>query len=81
MGTHGAVVSLYASSIAPRGTVNARLATAVEGGWGAWQGTWHGELRYGDLNGDRWTTRFTVSVREGQLVIEHDPPELTQASA
>ena len=73
MGTEGMVITLYASSIAPGQAINARLAQPVSGRWGAWQWTWHGELRYGDLNGDFWTT-FRVSVKEGQLVIEHESP-------
>jgi hypothetical protein len=59
--------------IAPGRRINARLAEQMEGGWG---GTYHGELDYGDLNGDRWMTRFSVRLGEGnQIVVEHEQPE------
>jgi hypothetical protein len=80
-GTQGETFAIYAGSIAPGQPLVARLARAIEGGWGAWAGTWHGALRYGDLNDDYWTTRFTLTTREGQLVFEHEPPAPSVAQA
>jgi hypothetical protein len=66
---------LYAGSIAPGGTLNARPPAPLAAGWGKVSG----ELRYNDLNGDEWVTRFRMRMSEGesgQLYAEHDPPEL-----
>jgi hypothetical protein len=80
-GTEGERIALYAGSIAPGHIINARPAVQIEGGWGAWAGTWHGELHYGDLNGDRWTTRFTIAQGEGnQIVVEHESPAQVEDS-
>jgi hypothetical protein len=65
---------LVAGSIASGRTLNARPAAPVAG-WGKVSG----ELRYRDLNGDEWVTRFRMLMSEGesgQLYAEHDPPEL-----
>lgn len=78
-GTEGDPIALYVGSIAPGQAINARLAHPIEGGWGGWAGTWLGDLLYGDLNGDQWTTGFTITLRDGQLVVEHEPP--TQRAA
>jgi hypothetical protein len=76
-GTEGERIELYAGSIAPGHTINARPARQIEGGWGSWDGTWHGELRFGDLNDDHWITHFTITVGAGggQIVVQHEPPE------
>jgi hypothetical protein len=73
-GIEGAT-SLYAGSIAPGGTLNARPPAPLAAGWGKVSGV----LRYSDLNGDEWCTRFRMLMSEGesgQLYAEHDPPEL-----
>jgi hypothetical protein len=67
--------TLYAGSIAPGETLNARPPASLTAGWGKVSG----ELRYSDLNGDQWRTRFKTLMSEGesgQLFIEHDEPEL-----
>jgi hypothetical protein len=75
-GTEGERIELYAGSIAPGHLIDARPATQIEGGWGSWAGTWRGELRYGDLNNDRWITYFTIMIGSGnQIVVQHEPPE------
>jgi hypothetical protein len=73
-GTEGEHIALYAGSIAPGRALDARPAVQIEGGISGVV-TWHGELRYGDLNGDQWTTRFTIGQGEGnQIVVEHESP-------
>jgi hypothetical protein len=71
---------LYAGSIAPGGTLNARPRAPLTAGWGKASG----ELRYSDLNGDEWLTRFRMRMSEGesgQLYVQHDPSELVTAPA
>jgi hypothetical protein len=81
-GTQGGQIALYAGSIAPGDSMLARPARDIEGGWGGWAGTWHGELSYGDLNGDLWITRFTIAVsQDRQIVVEHEPPSRVPAEA
>ena len=65
--------TLMAGSIAPGARFNARPAAPVTGGWADSVG----ELRYSDLNGDKWVTRFKLKLGDGnQLYAEHEPPEL-----
>jgi hypothetical protein len=65
-------VYLYASSIAPADSADARLSKPAIKGWvGAM-----GYVRYADFAGKDWVTYFRFTLGEGnQLVGEHLPPE------
>jgi hypothetical protein len=68
----GAQLALYGGSIAPGQAAMARPASPVSQGWI----NASGELRYADLNGDRWVIPFKIKAGEGgQLVIEHEVPQ------
>jgi DNA-binding transcriptional regulator of glucitol operon len=67
----GTTIPIYAGGVPPGQSLITRPRSAVS----SWEGVL-GELRYGDLNGDEWVTRFRFALGEGnQLYAEHDPPE------